>query len=413
MLEIKPSKLQGEISIVSSKSLSHRFVIAAALAEGRSIIDNILVSDDLVATKEALINLGAIINDNEIVGSKITRINKVIDANESGSTLRFLIPIAMLQDELIEFRGKGKLPQRPLNVYDDMFHNKYYFVKKTKNELPLEVKGPLKSGVYMLPGNISSQFITGLLYALPLVEGDSKIIVTTELESKGYVDLTLDVLKQFGIEIEFSNNVFNIKGNQKYIPQHAKVEGDYSGAAFFIVAAVLNNGLTLKGLREDSLQGDKQIIDFVKQMGGNLTFDKGDLIVEKSPTKGITIDIGQTPDLGPILMVLGSLSEGITTITNASRLRIKESDRLDAMVQNLTKLGAKIEVKDDTAIIYGTPKLKGGVTVKTYGDHRIAMSMAVAALCCEEPIILDDEKVVSKSYPTFFDEFKRLGGIIK
>ncbi|WP_162163914.1 3-phosphoshikimate 1-carboxyvinyltransferase [Acholeplasma hippikon] len=413
MLEIIPSKLNGKISIVSSKSLSHRYVIAAALAEGESIISNILDSDDLVATKEALIGLGATIDGEKIIGTKIKRINKVIDANESGSTLRFLIPIAMLQDEVIEFKGKGKLPTRPLNVYKDMFHHKYYFVQRTKNELPLEVKGPLQSGVYMLHGNISSQFITGLLYALPLVNGDSKIIVTTELESKGYVDLTLDVLKQFGIEIEYKQNVFYIKGNQKYLPLKTSVEGDYSGAAFFIVAGLISNGLILNGLREESLQGDKEIINFAKQMGGKLNFVDGKLVVEKSDTKGITIDIGQTPDLGPILMVLGSLSEGVTTITNASRLRIKESDRLDAMVKNLTKLGVKIEVDGDTAKIYGQKELKGGVTVETFGDHRIAMSMAVAALRCDSPITLDDEKVVSKSYPTFFEEFVRLGGITK
>lgn len=413
MLEIFPNNLKGEIHIVSSKSLSHRYVIAAALAEGKSVISNILESDDLVATKKALINLGATIHDEIIIGSKIKRISKTIDANESGSTLRFLIPIAMLQDEVIEFIGKGKLPVRPLNVYDDMFKDKYYFVHTSQDELPLEVKGPLQSGVYMMPGNISSQFITGLLYALPLVDGDSKIILTTDLESKGYVDLTLDVLEKFGIRIEYEKNVFYIKGNQKYQPINASVEGDFSGAAFFIVAGILGSELKLKGLREYSLQGDKDIVRFAAEMGANIKYKDNDLIVSPSQTSGITIDIGQTPDLGPILMVLGSLSKGVTTITNASRLRIKESDRLDAMVKNLTKLGAHLEVDGDTVKIYGKDMLEGGATVETYGDHRIAMALAIASIRCMNPIILDDETVVSKSYPTFFDEFVRLGGKIK
>ncbi len=411
MITITPKKLSGTVKIVSSKSLSHRYVMAASLAEGKSIIDNVLESDDLNATKKALEALGATIDGNTITGSKVRKVAPVIDAKESGSTLRFLIPVSMLQAETMTFVGSGKLPDRPLNVYDDMFADRYYFIHPENKWLPLEVKGPLQSGIYTMPGNVSSQFVTGLLYALPLVDGNSKIVITTPLESKGYVDLTLDVLKQFGIEITYEDQIFYIEGNQRYQAFNSSVEGDYSGAAFFIVAGLIGDELLLKGLREDSLQGDKAIVDFARQMNGDIKYTKDGLFVKPSQTKGITIDVGQTPDLGPILMVLGALSEGVTTITNAARLRIKESDRLDAMVQNLTKLGVKLEVMDDSVKIHGVRSLKGGVSLQTFGDHRIAMALAVASIRCDEPITLDDETVVSKSYPTFFAEFKRLGGV--
>ncbi|WP_162146884.1 3-phosphoshikimate 1-carboxyvinyltransferase [Acholeplasma granularum] len=414
MIEITPRNLSGEITIVSSKSLSHRYVLAASLAEGTSVIENILDSDDLVATKNALISLGAKISGNKITGSKIHCVNNQIDAFESGSTLRFLIPIAMLQDKSITFNGSNQLPYRTLSVYEELFKDKYEFIRPSDKFLPLTVKGILKNGVYPLRGDISSQFITGLLYALPLVEGDSKIELTTHLESVGYIDLTLDVLNKFGIKINKVNDGYIIFGNQKYQSGNYYVEGDFSGAAFFIAAGLIGRKITLKGLNPKSLQGDKKMIDFVRQMGGKIEELNDGYIVYPSKLKGITIDIGQTPDIGPILMVLGALAEGETVITNASRLRIKESDRLEAMVVNLKRLGAKIEyLSDDSVIIYGNDTFKGNVTVSSYKDHRIAMSMAIASIKCENNIKIDDETVVSKSYPSFFEEFTKLGGIYK
>ena len=413
MIKITPKDIEGSIEIVSSKSLSHRYVIAASLALGKSKIENILDSDDLVATKNALEALGAKIDESIIQGSKIKKVHDIIDAHESGSTLRFLIPIAMLQDEPIQFIGKGKLPERPLNVYQDLFENTYHYKYLSNKELPLEVKGPLKSGVYKLPGNVSSQFITGLLYALPLVQGDSKIILTTPLESRGYVDLTLQVLRQFGIKIEELENGFSIKGSQTYQPGNYYVEGDYSGAAFFVAAGLIGKPLLLKGLNPDSLQGDKTIIDIAKQMGGKLEFTNEGLMVYPSNLKGVEIDLSQIPDLGPILMVLACYAEGKTLIKNAERLRIKESDRLEAMVENLTKMGAKMTVINDSVLIEGKCFLNGDVTLKTFGDHRIAMASAIAGMHAKNPIYLDDEKVVSKSYPTFYKEYVRLGGLVE
>lgn len=413
MIKIIPTPLEGSVDIVSSKSLSHRYVLAAALAEGKSKIENILDSDDLVATKNALIGLGAKINDDVIIGSKVKKVADTIDCFESGSTVRFLIPVAMLQEEPVTFIGKNQLPFRTQAMYEEIFKDNYQFDHPKDRWLPLTVSGPLKGGTYPLRGDVSSQFITGLLYALPLAPNDSEIVLTSHLESVGYVDLTLDVLKKFGIKIIPTPTGYKIPGNQVYQPGNYKVEGDFSGAAFFVAAGLLSGPITLNNLNHESLQGDKAIIDIAQQMGGKIKKTEDGYKVYPSKLKGVTVDVGQIPDLGPILMVLGALAEGTMIIENAARLRIKESDRLEAMVSNLTKIGAQIKVDGDRVEITGQKTLKGGKEVSSYKDHRIAMAMAIASIRCEEPIIIDDETVVSKSYPNFFDSFTKLGGKVE
>lgn len=413
MIKIIPTPLEGSVDIVSSKSLSHRYVLAAALAEGKSKIENILDSDDLVATKNALVGLGAKIKDDVIIGSKVKKVADTIDCFESGSTVRFLIPVAMLQEEPVTFIGKNQLPFRTQAMYEEIFKDDYQFDHPKDRWLPLTVSGPLKGGTYPLRGDVSSQFITGLLYALPLAPNDSEIVLTSHLESVGYVDLTLDVLKKFGIKIIPTLTGYKIPGNQVYQPGNYKVEGDFSGAAFFVAAGLLSGPITLNNLNHESLQGDKAIIDIAQQMGGKIEKTKDGYKVYPSKLKGVTVDVGQIPDLGPILMVLGAFAEGTMIIENAARLRIKESDRLEAMVSNLTKIGAQIKVDGDRVEITGQKTLKGGKEVSSYKDHRIAMAMAIASIRCEEPIIIDDETVVSKSYPNFFDSFTKLGGKIE
>jgi len=413
MIKIIPTPLEGSVDIVSSKSLSHRYVLAAALAEGKSKIENILDSDDLVATKNALIGLGAKINDDVIIGSKVKKVADTIDCFESGSTVRFLIPVAMLQEEPVTFIGKNQLPFRTQAMYEEIFKDNYQFDHPKDRWLPLTVSGPLKGGTYPLRGDVSSQFITGLLYALPLAPNDSEIVLTSHLESVGYVDLTLDVLKKFGIKIIPTPTGYKIPGNQVYQPGNYKVEGDFSGAAFFVAAGLLSGPITLNNLNHESLQGDKAIIDIAQQMGGKIKKTEDGYKVYPSKLKGVTVDVGQIPDLGPILMVLGALAEGTMIIENAARLRIKESDRLEAMVSNLTKIGAQIKVDGDRVEITGQKTLKGGKEVSSFKDHRIAMAMAIASIRCEEPIIIDDETVVSKSYPNFFDSFTKLGGKVE
>src|SRR5690606_37173869 len=270
MIKIIPTPLEGSVDIVSSKSLSHRYVLAAALAEGKSKIENILDSDDLVATKNALIGLGAKINDDVIIGSKVKKVVDTIDCFESGSTIRFLIPVAMLQEEPVTFIGKNQLPFRTQAMYEEIFKDNYQFDHPKDRWLPLTVSGPLKGGTYPLRGDVSSQVITGLLYALPLAPNDSEIVLTSHLESVGYVYLTLDVLKKFGIKIIPTPTGYKIPGNQVYQPGNYKVEGDFSGAAFFVAAGLLSGPITLNNLNHESLQGDKAIIDIAQQMGGKI-----------------------------------------------------------------------------------------------------------------------------------------------
>ena len=283
----------------------------------------------------------------------------------------------------------------------------------TEGGLPLKVNGKLSSGVYKLRGDISSQFITGLLFALPLVEGDSEIVVTTELESKGYVDLTLDTLKSFGIEIKNEDyRVFKIKGNQKYSPKDYYIEGDYSQGAFFLVAGAIGNNVECMGLRKDSLQGDMAILDILKDMG--CSFEETDEYIKAIPskTKGIDIDVSQCPDLVPILAVLASMSEGETRILNAKRLRIKECDRLNATAVELNKIGADITELEDSLIIRGVKEFTGG-EVDSHNDHRIVMALSIAATRAKGDIIINNPMAIEKSYPNFFEDYKKLGGNVR
>lgn len=423
-VKINPGNLWGEIKIPPSKSLSHRAIICAGLSDGIADIDNIIFSDDIKATLEGMRSFGIKVERIEtdsksntstvtINGAKeLQLLNNSIECKESGSTLRFLIPFAGLLQEKVTFTGKGKLVERPLDTYYRIFDEQNIEYSNDNGKLPLEVKGILKPGTFKVEGNISSQFITGLMFVLPLLKGDSKIVITTELESKGYVDLTLDILKKFNIKIENNNyKEFYIKGNQKYISRNYRVEGDFSQVAFWIVAGVLGSSIKCKDLRSDSLQGDREIVEIVQRMGGDLEVNEDYITVNKSKTKGTVIDASQCPDIVPVLAVLGALSNGTTKIINAERLRIKESDRLRAICTELNKIGANVKELEDGLIIEGKEKLRGG-TVDSWNDHRIAMALAVASIKCTEPLIITGSDSVRKSYPDFWKDFISLGGNI-
>ncbi|QZY53642.1 3-phosphoshikimate 1-carboxyvinyltransferase [Crassaminicella profunda] len=422
-VEINPSVLNGEVKIPPSKSMSHRAIICAALSEGESLIENIAFSDDIIATLEAMKSFGITAQNSEIDENgicsvhiqgkkKLKLLNHQIDCKESGSTIRFLIPMAGILGEKVTYTGRGKLVERPLDTYYKIFKEQNIDYSNNEGKLPLSVEGILKSGTFKMKGNISSQFITGLLFVLPLLDGDSKILITTELESKGYVDLTLDMLKKFSIEVENNNyEEFIIKGNQKYKSDNYRVEGDFSQAAFFIVAGILGESMKCKDLNIDSLQGDKAILDIVGKMGADIAIHDDFVKVKQSKTEGMIIDASQCPDLVPILSVLGALSKGTTKIVNAARLRIKESDRLKAMATELSKLGADIKELEDGLEIHGKEELKGGV-VDSWNDHRIAMALAVASIKCTEPVIIQNNDAVKKSYPRFWKDFEKLGGKI-
>ena len=425
-IKIKPSILNGTIEIPPSKSYSHRAVIAAALAENsrKSKIDNLKFSVDITTTTDIMENWGAKIkrfeSALEIIGNdgKVVPKDKYVQCNESGSTIRFLIPIGITDENELIFDGKGKLVDRPLDSYYRIFDKQEILYKNENGKLPLTVNGKLKAGNYEIDGNISSQFITGLLYALPLLDGDSKLTINKNLESKGYIDLTLEILKLAGIQIVNNNyKSFDIKGNQIYKPFDYTVEGDYSQVAFWIVAGIIsanrNNEVKCLHVNKNSLQGDREIIEIVQRMGANLEIFDDYVLVKPSKTQGTVIDISQCPDIGPILTVLGALSEGETRIINGERLRIKESDRITSIKTELNKLGANVSEEGDSLIIQGVEGFRGGVTVNAWNDHRIAMSLAIASTRCEKKIILEEAESVKKSYPHFWDDFVRMGGEIE
>lgn len=385
----------GAVTVPPSKSIAHRMLISAGLACGKSRIENIYVSEDIEATAEAMRALGSEIKFNgscaEVLGCGFEHKekNEEIFCNESGSTLRFMIPVALSFGGSFLFKGSKRLLERPLNAYYEIC--KKDGISYSKTEKGVVFSGKLKGGRYMLRGDVSSQYITGLLFALPMLKCDSEIIITTELESAGYIDLTLEALSQFGINIIRNKNNFFIPKNQTFKANNVTVEGDYSQAAFYLVLNALKSNVKLLGLNPNSRQGDKEIIN----------------IIEKMKNGGITLDVRQIPDLVPIITVLATQTEGITHITNAARLRIKESDRLSAITSELKKMGADIKEEADGLIIKGKTKLKGA-EVYAHNDHRIAMSLAVAGTVSEGETVIKNAECVKKSYGAFWQDFSGL-----
>ncbi len=423
-LEIRPSKLSGNINIPPSKSMAHRALFCAFLSDGVSEIDNVELSEDIISTCRVIEALGGEIHtlDSSFSGRKRLLIHgkgtvsikeEKINCGESGTTARFIIPISRLSEDRIIIDGSGKLVSRPFNAFYSVFEKSNITFETQGGKLPLTLHGSLKPGNYFLPGDISSQFISGLLLALPLLESDSTIQITTPAESAAYIDMTINMQKNFGINIYFKKdeNKLIIPGCQKYIAKNYYVEGDWSQAAFWIAAGVMSGPISITGLNKESMQGDKVIADIVKSMGGNVYWENNSLVSEKSSLKGICIDVSQCPDIAPILAVLGSICEGEMEIINASRLRIKESDRIKAIVTELTNIGADIKEQDDGIIIAGENTLTGGNT-QSWNDHRIVMSSAVASIKCEENVVIEGVNAVNKSYPSFWEHFLSLGGDI-
>jgi len=394
-----------------SKSMAHRAILAAMLAEGPCTIDNVVLSADVRATLSAAKTLGKewVYHDGKVTFGKKNKVNTTtIDANESGSTLRFLMPLCGALGVETTFVGQGKLPERPYTILAEVMSQHGVVFDKTAG-LPVKISGKLKNGVYKIAGDVSSQYITGLLYALPLLDGDSEIILTSPLQSKGYVDMTLQTLEAFGIKIDVLQNGYKVKGNQKYIAKDFVVEGDYSNAAFWMVLGVLNDGITIQGLAPNSLQGDKAIVDVLRQMGADVVVDGDKTHVKKSVLKGVSIDVGQIPDLAPILSVALACADDVGEIANASRLRIKESDRLQAINDNLRAVGVKTVLNNDSIKIFGTKDIVGG-EANGFNDHRIVMSMSVLATQTKKGIVVSDMQAINKSYPDFFEIYKSLGG---
>lgn len=418
-ITVKPGNVRGCVQVPSSKSIGHRALICAGLSKGRSLIAGLSPSRDITATINGLKQLGICCKLN---GHDLMVENKglppqqgegphpLIDCGESGSTLRFLMPVALALAGEAVFTGTGRLGERPLDVYRELFSSMGITWHQDPGGLPLKVRGSLKSGEYEIDGSISSQFITGLMLALPLLKDTSVLRIKNALESRPYIDLTMEVLKDFGISIiNHSYREFIIPGGQNYTTRSYKVEGDFSQAAFFLAAGALSGSVDIKGLKESSFQGDRVIIDILSHMGAEVTWNDDKLHISQASLTGTSIDASQCPDLVPILAVIGSLSKGTTIIKNAGRLRFKESDRLSAMAEELKKLGADIVELKDGLVIHGKPSLSGGV-VNSWNDHRVAMSLGVAALRCSSPVAINGADCVDKSYPLFWEDLRRIGG---
>lgn len=395
---IQPAVLSGKILVPPSKSAAHRAVICSALAGSPvTFLEEEILSNDIFVTTRAMEQLMA------YRGGTLT-----IDCGESGSTLRFLIPVAAALGITAEFVGHGRLPERPIGIHLDTLP-RHGVTCKTSGGLPLTVSGQLTPGVYELPGNVSSQFITGLLLALPLLNGDSDLILTTELESAGYVDMTVSILNDFGVTIEKTENGWHIPGNQSYHPCEYRVERDWSQAAFFLAAGALGGKIELEGLNPNSCQGDRAAEQLFREFGANVRWQDSVLTVSPNQLNGIEIDAAQIPDLVPVLAATAALCKGRTRIFNAQRLKIKESDRLAAMADGITRLGGKVQQTDDGLVIDGVETLHGG-EVNGYNDHRIVMAFAIAALKADGCVSITDAHSIRKSYPDFFIDYNRLGG---
>ena len=408
---IEPSPLKGEIAAIPSKSVAHRMLICAALADGPTTLRIPKTSDDIDATADCLRALGAAItvNNEDYIVEPIAQIENIplLDCGESGSTLRFLLPVAAAAADRCRFDGHGRLPERPLSDLTDAM--KEHGVSFDGEKLPFTIGGRLRGGIFRLPGNVSSQYITGLLLALPLCEEDSVIELTTALESASYIDITLSVLKTFGITVHCERNRYIIPGKQVFrSPGTLPVEGDWSNAAFFLTAAALNNDIAMTGLNPNSAQGDLKIIALLEQLGAVTQKDNGRLTLRSDELKGCTIDIQDTPDLLPVLSVAAAFAQGKTTFINAARLRLKESDRLASSAAMIENLGGRAEVGEDELTVYGTGLIGG--TVDSCNDHRIAMSAAVAATRCSKPVTILNAEAVKKSYPGFYNDYNKTGG---
>ena len=415
--------VRGTITPPPSKSAAHRALLCAALAGGGTV-RGITDSEDMQATLRALPALGAspAAEKEAVSASRVVTFTPAappaggpvtVDCGESGSTLRFLIPLFAAKGIPAVCTGRGRLPERPLGVYADCLpgHGVTLSGPGDGKSLPLSVSGRLQAGQYVLPGDVSSQFITGLLLALPLCEGDSEIVLSTPLESAAYVTMTVEAMARAGVAVETTSFGWRVSGGQAYRPHEETVEADWSQAAFLLAAGALGGEIALTGLNPRSSQGDREALALFRRFGADITEAGGRVLCRRAPLHGIDIDASQIPDLVPILAVTAALAEGTTRITGAARLRLKESDRLAATAHCLRLLGGRAEERPDGLVIEGRPFLEGG-EVPGYNDHRIVMSMAVAALGCRGPVTIGDAGSVRKSWPAFFTDYQRIGGAV-
>jgi len=414
-----PAPLKGMVAAPASKSEAHRRMICAGLTKGATTLTGFMESADMAATACCLKALGARLQQN---GDALTiegharKPDKlpVLDCGESGSTLRFFVPIALALAGGGVFRMHGRLGQRPMDVYRDLFVPRgvrWRMGVGCDRAAELTVKGELEAGHYVMPGNVSSQFVSGLMFALPLLEEDSTLTVQPPVESAGYIRMTVEALVNSGIKLEevapFS---WRIAGNQQYQAKDGALSGDYSQAAVLCCAGALGHDVTVTGLAQETTQGDRAVLNCLAALGANVCEDEAGVKVTADQLTGTTLDMADCPDIAPILALCCQMAEGESRLTGCGRLRLKECDRLAATVEVLNLLGGNAKDEGDTIVIQGVKALRGGVTLPDYKDHRMVMLGAVAASIAQEPVVVSSVEALNKSWPEFINVYKQLGG---
>ncbi|MDO4436749.1 MAG: 3-phosphoshikimate 1-carboxyvinyltransferase [Coriobacteriaceae bacterium] len=433
LARINPQPLSGTVPAIASKSMAHRIIIAAALANGVTRIACDSTCADIDATIRCLTALGARIQwvsgglevhpaPKSIEHGLLRALaGATLDCGESGSTLRFMLPVACALGADATFVGSGRLGERPLSPLAEELIAAGSELEGLGG-LPLRTKGRMRAGRFELPGNVSSQYVSGLLLAAPLLAGTTEVAVTGELESRPYVDLTIDVLGRFGVEVTVEEGataaglpltVFTVSSQGYRTPREIAVEGDWSNAAFWLCAGALGrHSVTVRGVSANSIQGDRNVGAALMLFGAKGQRNARAATIRPDRLRGITLDAHDIPDLVPVLAAVASCAEGTTRFTGCSRLRIKESDRLATTAAELTNLGARVRVEGDGLVIEGSPMLAGG-RVNSHNDHRIAMMAAVAAVRCEGMVEIAGAEAVNKSYPDFFEHYRMLGGDVE
>jgi 3-phosphoshikimate 1-carboxyvinyltransferase len=410
---VGPSEIKGSVKAPSSKSVTQRAIAAALLADGQSIIRNPSYCDDSLAAMSIAVGLGAKVepqpDELRITGSAILKETK-LNCGESGLAIRMFSPIAALYSGEITMIGANSLKKRPMHMIEEALSQLGVKCTSSGGFLPLTIEGPIRGGSCIIDGSVSSQLLTGLLMALPLAEKESEIRVNN-LKSKPYIDLTISILKSFGVVIKNDDyKVFSIPGNQKYIPQTYFAEGDWSGAAFLLVAGAINGKLSVTGLNTKSHQSDMAILKALEKAGAPMIIGEDIVEISHSELKAFEFDATESPDLFPPLVALATYCNGTTILKGVSRLKYKESNRADTLKNEFGKMNISIEIKDD--LMYITGGQPQGAHVESYDDHRIAMATAVAALGASGKIFIHDSHCITKSYPGFFDDLRMLGAIV-
>lgn len=414
-----PSVLKGVLAAPASKSEAHRRMICAGLTRATTVLSGFMDSADMAATSRCLTALGAALTEE---GDRLTvtgwarkpRRMPSLDCGESGSTLRFFVPIAMAVTGGGVFRMHGRLGQRPMDVYRDLFVPRgaqWRMGVGADGAAELNVRGSLTAGSYVLPGNVSSQFVSGLLFALPLLEDDSTLTVQTPVESAGYIHMTVEALQQSGIVIEeMAPFSWRIPGQQTYQAHSGSLSGDYSQAAVLLCAGALGHEVTVTGLMTQTTQGDRAVLKHLAALGAEVTEDEQGITVRGNNLHGAMLDMHDCPDIAPVLALTCQLAQGESRLTGCGRLRLKECDRLAATVELLNALGGKARAEGDDIVVEGVERLRGGVTLDGYNDHRMVMLLSLAATVAEEPVTVEGVEALNKSWPDYLTAYASLGG---